>query len=51
MVKVICIIPTLQSGGMERVMSLLANYFAEKKKCRTALGSLWEKPENILSVI
>lgn len=31
MTKIICIIPTLQSGGMERVMSLLANYFVEKK--------------------
>ena len=29
--KISLLIPSLQSGGMERVMSLLANYFAKKK--------------------
>ncbi|OQX78462.1 MAG: hypothetical protein B6D61_05425 [Bacteroidetes bacterium 4484_249] len=45
--KTIClVIPSLQAGGMERVMSELANYFVQKKQTDVHLV-LYGKEPNI----
>ena len=43
--KICLVIPSLQAGGMERVMSELANYFVEKKRAVVHLVLYGKEPE------
>lgn len=45
LVKVALVLPTLHSGGMERVMSELANYFASLREYEVHLVLFGKKPE------
>lgn len=45
-IKICCVIPSLSGGGMERVMSVLANYFSSKNNVQVYL-ILYGKKEDV----